>query len=353
MMSGKQLNPTILLLALVFIVLSVSTTVIWNLVSANHDLWEVYVAVTYLGGATDTVHRLEHEEVVRRFLESRTFSLIVVESGNPGLAMLRPEAISDPVGLSVLADWLDGYIHRQISMTEVLVVLLVVVTAVMLVLLVYTGRYVVRRVRTSEGVLRLSHAVADTQEIERQRIGRELHDNIGQLLSLARLELLGGKTDSAQRTLDTTLLELRGLTRQLAMPTESAGELEFELEELGRRLSESSGLQIDVRAAGFRQAHRAVPQQVYRIAQELLNNGIKHARASRISLQVIPVHLNLVITYSDDGVGFEYDTIRRGVGLTSIQQRVELFGGTIAYNTAGGARIRIELPLRPGEEHLR
>ncbi|MFW6228643.1 MAG: sensor histidine kinase [Alkalispirochaeta sp.] len=352
-MNRMHLNPTILLLALVFIVLSVSTTVIWNLVSANHDLWKVYVAVTYLGGATDSAHRLEHEEVVRRFLESRTFSHIVSETGDPGLASVRPDTLSDPVGLSVMADRLDGYIHRQISMTEVLIVLLVVVTAVMLILLIYAGRHVVRRVRTSEGGWRLSHAVADTQEIERQRIGRELHDNIGRLLSPVRMELLGGSIDSAQRTLDTTLLELHGLTRQPATPTESAGALEFELEDLGRRLSETSGLSVDVHVTGVRQADTGVARQVYRIAQELVTNGIEHAAASRISLHVLPVHVSLVITYSDDGVGFDPDRVHRGVGLRSIQQRVELFGGTITYNNISGTRIRIELPLRSDEEPYR
>jgi signal transduction histidine kinase len=87
-----------------------------------------------------------------------------------------------------------------------------------------------------------------------------------------------------------------------------------------------------------------------------LTNGIKHAHASQLDLRILGVHPVLILAYSDDGIGFDIEQVTTGVGLRSIQQRVELLGGSIRQRASKphgtGTAVRIELPLRDGEGQI-
>lgn len=355
-MKTEPISPVVVALLLITITLAASTLVIWNLISANQNLWNVYVAVVQINDPVDSRANAGALETVRSFLNNPAFTRALEMGPDSGLDTITEVSLKDPATVASLADWLTGYIDTQITTAAYLVVLLGIVTGVLVLVLFATRSDLHRGYSIARSAHRLSHAVADTQDHERERIGRELHDNIGQLLSLVRIELTGGRTTEARHTLDTALAELRGLSRQLSLPAQSADDLSTELTELGRRLQESAGIPVSISVTGLEQSHSSIRKQAFRIAQELLTNGVKHARASRLDLRVLGVYPVLVLAYTDDGIGFDIEHVRTGVGLRSIQQRVELLGGSIQKHVltphGTGTKFRIELPLRGPEGHI-
>jgi len=212
----------------------------------------------------------------------------------------------------------------------------------------------------SEGILR-------SQEAERSRLSRELHDQtvqeliaVDQRLQLAQRALEGGQISSAAASLQATrelsqrmLGELRQMTRALRpvylddlgfVPALQA--LVAEVQGAGPRISlvvqgEPKHLSADVELAAFR------------VAQEALNNALRHAQAEEISLRVRYHGEGLALTVHDDGIGFaqpsQPDTLTREghLGLTGMRERTLLAGGTfiIESQPGQGTRITAQFPL--------
>ena len=94
-----------------------------------------------------------------------------------------------------------------------------------------------------------------------------------------------------------------------------------------------------------------IERACYRIAQEALNNAIKHARAKRIQVQVVEDEGTLGVEIRDDGVGFDPETVEKGLGLAGMRDRVVLLGGTfeVESQTGGGTRIYAVIPIHHEE----
>jgi signal transduction histidine kinase/ligand-binding sensor domain-containing protein len=219
---------------------------------------------------------------------------------------------------------------------------------------------------------RLTQRLEAAKEDERKRIARELHDEMGQALTTAKinLELMHGLEDpdeNEQRINDTISLmdgmirHVRALSLDLRPPL---------LDELGlipaiRNYldiqSHRSGIKIDV-------AVDPVPQGLspeieilaFRVVQEALTNILRHASASLVTVAITREPAWLEITVEDNGCGFDVDAaMERGarghhLGLLGIRERVESTGGRVAIDsTLGhGARIHVDVPLYPaGEDH--
>ena len=194
------------------------------------------------------------------------------------------------------------------------------------------------RLRTVTSRLLVSH------ETEGKRIARELHDSLGQSLSLMRFEIEaslgraakdGGSVDrsSLERTLDLTLQalsELRSITQNLH-PTVIKdhglfGALEVLCDDF-RAMCPDVDLTLDLSGCpnGFPDE---LAIAVYRIAQEGLNNIARHAKASSALLQCRSNSDSVKLTISDDGVGLPPEgTTRRGLGLITMRERTEILGG--------------------------
>ena len=94
-------------------------------------------------------------------------------------------------------------------------------------------------------------------------------------------------------------------------------------------------------------------QQVnlFRIAQELINNTIKHGKANKIQLTLSEFEDFVSLYYFDDGGGFDLYNVKMGSGITNIRERVEIFNGTIEIETTRGNTIfEIELPIKPDSD---
>lgn len=215
------------------------------------------------------------------------------------------------------------------------------------------------------GARALAARILSAQEAERVRVSRELHDDTGQALTLilVRLQLIENMTRDAE--VRHELAELRELVvdtldgvRRLAVQLgpsvlEDLG-LRSALEWLADRVREDTGLQVqlalecdDARVPG------TTAIAVFRVAQEALTNVVRHARASRADMHLAQDDEGgLVLTVSDDGVGFDVDEARArptaSVGLFGMAERVALVGGTIdlVSRKGAGTRVVVHVPVR-------
>jgi signal transduction histidine kinase len=203
----------------------------------------------------------------------------------------------------------------------------------------------------------LLRELVTTQEEERRRISRELHDQMGQHLNALMLGLknLGLSCGNGSSPHSKSFHRLQKLTEQLMEKTHSlAWELRpASLDDLGlqtalsnyvEKWSERSGIKADFHSQGLARQRLPPPIEttVYRIVQEALNNILKHAGANRVSV-ILELRSNqLRAIVEDDGKGFDSEAVRfapgegHGLGLLGIRERVALIGGNLNIESERG-----------------
>jgi len=196
---------------------------------------------------------------------------------------------------------------------------------------------------------------------ERQRLSRELHDSVTQSLygiSLYAEAAARALTDGEHEPVATNLHEIRDTTQ------EALGEMRLLLFDLRPPLLQEHGLAAALRArlqavetrAGLltqfdcHGKERLPPgdeQELYRVAQEALNNVLKHAHAGRVSVQLALANGQATLAIADDGVGFEPSfSAADGFGLRGMRERADRLGGTLRIESSpgSGTRIQVEVP---------
>jgi signal transduction histidine kinase len=207
----------------------------------------------------------------------------------------------------------------------------------------------------------LSQRLVATQEEERRKLSRELHDHVAQVLTALRMEI--GRIDRARAPSDTRLgasvVECRQLVdrmfhtvRELALGLRPSMLDDLGLEPaLGwqvRDFVNRYNVGVDLRLEGDLDA---LPDRlrtcIYRIVQEALTNCIRHANARSVVVAVTRAEDHLDASVSDDGVGFRPDAPREGLGLRGIEERVKELGGALSIRSASGQGtvLAVRLPL--------
>jgi len=216
------------------------------------------------------------------------------------------------------------------------------------------------RLRESYDRIRdLNGRLLSAQESERSRIARELHDDVSQQVALLEidLELLGDAVQGdAEGLADEALTRAHGIAR-------SVHDLSHRLHPAKLRLiglvAAIHGLQRELSQPniGITVTHDDVPAGLapdvtlclFRLVQEALQNALKYSRASQVSVHLRGVSEGVALTIVDDGVGFDVDASwGKGLGLVSMDERVEAIGGTLEVHSKPGAGTRLEVivPLR-------
>ncbi len=219
-----------------------------------------------------------------------------------------------------------------------------------------------RHVQQAEtGLRKLSQQLVRAQEEERRSLSRDLHDQVGQVLTALRMSL--GNLEKALAPYEgSTLSELElskrlvgqalRSTRDLAMglrPTmlDDLG-LESALEWYARQHAKLYGIPVSVHVdAALGDLSDAQKTCVYRIVQEALNNSAKYAQAENVTVTLGVNGEDLTLEITDDGIGFDpCGNAGRGLGLLGMRERVAQLGGslTIESSPRQGTRIRAELP---------
>lgn len=186
--------------------------------------------------------------------------------------------------------------------------------------------------------------VIDSQEAERKRIAAELHDGLGQRLTLIKNKALLITSHEIADETTQAIAEVRQISRNLRPSRLDLLGLTRSIEVLVEETCAAAGLQHEV---ALDELQGLVPESaeihVYRIAQECLNNIVKHANASTVTViaQASATHISLVV--SDDGAGSH---VQSGFGLRGISERAQLLGGKAVFrSTPGqGTMVTIEIP---------
>jgi signal transduction histidine kinase len=207
----------------------------------------------------------------------------------------------------------------------------------------------------------LSQQLVATQEEERKKLSRELHDHVGQVLTALRMEL--GSIDRLRAPGDGTLAQAVAESRQLVdnmvrtVRDLALGLRPSMLDDFGlqpalewhaRDFTRRFGLPVDLSATGdLGQLPEPYATCVYRVVQEALTNCVRHASASQVRVAVAGRGDALTVSVVDDGVGIRPERRKNGLGLRGIEERVRDLDGTIEIkSTAGvGTAITIRIPL--------
>jgi len=206
----------------------------------------------------------------------------------------------------------------------------------------------------------LTQATIDGQEKERREIGKELHDNIGQQLTTTKLFLDMAKTTADEQTAEMVSLALKGISDVIneirtishALVPPILGDIGIieSIEALVETIGYVQLLKIDFDYYDFNEDR--VPENVqlmlYRIIQEGLNNIVKHADATHVQIVIKNKDQRLTLELKDNGKGFQLGKVRKGLGLTNIKNRTELFGGTLSIETAPGAGCGLKVVVPDG-----
>ena len=191
-----------------------------------------------------------------------------------------------------------------------------------------------------------------------QHIGREIHDNVGQKLTLASLYTqqlayeektadISEKIENIGEIINQSLKELRHLSKSLTDNSIEKDTIAHLLKQEFERIKELKKFKVnlDITNEELNLSYRT-KSVVLRVAQEFLQNSIKYANCKMLSISVKKIGNKLKIVLSDDGVGFDIGHTREnGIGLINMKKRVELIGGTSLLQSSKdkGTTLAIEI----------
>jgi two-component system NarL family sensor kinase len=222
----------------------------------------------------------------------------------------------------------------------------------------------IRESRVADAKLKvLAQRVVDSQEQERARLSRDLHDGISQSLVSIKLQLEAATIrldgDAGQRSAAAATVE-----RSAAAITSVLGEVRRISHDLRPALLDDLGLAaalahlVQEGGAGVQFSSDGVDERLpaelatvlFRIAQEGLANSARHARARHTSVRLAQIGMALVLTISDDGIGFDPDDMalhpHRGIGLRNMSERMDAIGGTMEIvSNAAGTTLRASVSI--------
>ena len=214
---------------------------------------------------------------------------------------------------------------------------------------------------------KLAFQLLRVQEDERRRISRDLHDDINQRLALLAMDIEAvgrqlssspGHVARAVQEIQERVVELSDVVRHLAYQLHPSI-----LDDLGlpialQRLVDDFTARSHIRGFfGHKNIPEAVPQEIatclYRVTQECLNNVVRHAEASQVDVELIRFQSELMVTITDNGVGFDPEQPRNGshgLGLLGMKERVALVHGDVEIISAVGKGTKVQVVVLVPEE---
>gem|GEM_PF-1549520 len=202
---------------------------------------------------------------------------------------------------------------------------------------------------------------------ERQRLARELHDSTAQVLysvilyaDATRLALAADKKAEATENLQELgtlarqgIADMRLLLFRLHPPVLEDEGLVAALQARLEAIEARAGLQVDLRVEGENTLPIVIEEELYKIAQEALNNVVKHAKAEHVSVHFQFSHHHCDLTIQDDGMGFDPVTTTQGaggLGLRSIAERVQQMGGHLLVESAPGQGTKVQVVMKTQQQ---
>jgi PAS domain S-box-containing protein len=214
----------------------------------------------------------------------------------------------------------------------------------------------------------LSQELIKVQERERQRISRDLHDNVAQELATMKITCdtlfpdprpfpadVVTKVSGLSRILQGTIMNVRNLAYDLRPPGLDQLGLVRTMTNYCEDFAQRNAIAVDFFSAGLSGLSLSADTEInlYRIVQEALHNVIKHARASQVTIRLIASFPTIILRIEDNGRGFDINErlseacAEKRMGVRSMEERARLLSGTIEFrsHTRKGTRIKVEIPM--------
>ncbi|MCC2233470.1 sensor histidine kinase [Bacteroides hominis] len=178
-------------------------------------------------------------------------------------------------------------------------------------------------------------------EVERNRLAKELHDNVSNELLAIKMKIADG-TSSRKEVLDTLQAlqtEVRGISHDLMPPVFKYASLSEILQDYVYQRNQSGQTELTLvlePEEGFDHLSQKVALEIYRIVQEATGNALKHAQATHIKIILVREGNRIKLTIADNGKGFEQQTGKSGIGLVIIKERVENLKGVLTLSSVPG-----------------
>lgn len=182
-------------------------------------------------------------------------------------------------------------------------------------------------------------------------IGRELHDNIGQLLSLAKISLHSAKPEKqaeGKEYITQIIKEVRALSKTLNLDWVESITLDEFIQQQLEKIQSTGYCETSLNSdQSFQELKKDQKLVLIRVIQECLNNAIKHAQPELIIIQISGNDSSRKIEIIDDGAGFDTTVQTQGSGMFNLPKRMETIGGKFNLTSAvgKGTHITLELPL--------
>ncbi|HEX6428942.1 MAG TPA: PAS domain S-box protein [Niastella sp.] len=193
----------------------------------------------------------------------------------------------------------------------------------------------------------IARATINTQEKERSEIGKELHDNVNQILASAKLFLSSPFIESDEREMFTNkaadhiylaIEEIRKLSKSLVSPSAADLGIVETINDMIADIRWAQKIEIGFNYPGFDESKLdyGLKLTIYRIVQEQMNNILKYAEATKILIVIKAEAKKLTLTITDNGKGFDLKRKRKGIGISNIINRADVFNGRVDIKTAPG-----------------
>lgn len=257
------------------------------------------------------------------------------------------------LAVSLIASWAVVHNHAPFLASPQNVIPLQVFLFMVTLPSMFVAMALVQQSETADSLRASKARLVKGQEQERTRIARELHDGVGQLLSLVQIQLAQLEQASDLETRP----KLEDLGRQVAEISQVTHEVSHglhpsQLEYLGLSIAlrklcadvmkKEHAIVIDFLVANVPEHLSSnVSLSLYRIVQEALHNAAKYSRAQRIKVHLRVKSGRLWLEIDDDGIGFAKDKTSTGMGLISMQERIESIGGSLSIKSKPGRGTRV------------
>lgn len=191
----------------------------------------------------------------------------------------------------------------------------------------------------------LLHAMMKSQEDERERIARDLHDELGMQFMAIKMHvgLLGDPDFEAnesvshhntQQMIDNVMNDLRLIIHNLLPASFARYGLVAQLDDLKKSLHIAHNIIVKIAISNREQRYKYEFEiNLFRMLQEMINNTLKYAQATTISIGLDNANGDLKVEYMDNGCGFDVEEVKKGLGIQNIQTRVNFFHGRLQLNS--------------------
>lgn len=211
----------------------------------------------------------------------------------------------------------------------------------------------------------ITETSVQAQEREREELGKELHDNINQILTATKLYIEFAKMADENEVpdlLDKSCLhitqaieEIRRLSHQLVAPSLEDTNLVQALSQLISNMRAVTSLKLSLDTQDYTEevSDTNIKLMFYRIVQEQVNNILKHAHATNAVVKLQTSASHIILTVSDDGSGFDTNTTSAGIGLRNITNRAAVYNGTtrIVSEPGKGCMLEVSIPFKVREKN--